>query len=290
MQIAERSLANSDTQTISAQPFSSARERRRNGKLSWACERPEIGVHLRRRREALGLTQEEVAIAATTTLSSLRKWEAGLRNPSTEGLVAWCRALDLPDWMLRKVISLALNGLDTLRPNTSPHVNDDDLDHLEMFGGPAYYLTFPQLDVIAANTAARQLAPSLAPASPDSDRPTNAVEWIMTKPARELLVNWPSVATRMIHTLRVMGPGMVPQYRLDEIFNACYSHSPREFKRFFAADLRDAATDDNVALVRNPATDTIERYSCRALRPTQPMHQFEQIQLVRSSRPHGAAA
>ncbi|RDI69246.1 helix-turn-helix protein [Nocardia pseudobrasiliensis] len=265
-------------------PSLSDRERRQ--KLSWVCDRPEIGVYLRRRREALGLTQEEVALAATTTLSSLRKWEAGQRNPGTESLVAWCHALDLPDWMLRKVTSLVLNGIDTLQVGTwPPTVNNDDLDHLETIINPAYYFSFPHLDVLAANRLAQRLVPSLAPADPAAARPTNLVEWIMTRPARDLLVNWQAVATRLVYLLRVTGPGLVPQQRLDEIFNFCYSQAPKDFVRFFAAELTKAETNDDVVLLRNPITGEIVQCTYRFLRPVQPMRPYEQFQVARRSNP-----
>ncbi|GAB2547635.1 helix-turn-helix domain-containing protein [Nocardia heshunensis] len=260
-----------------------ATNRRKAGQRTWPCERPEIGVYLRRRREALGLTQEEVASAASTTLSSLRKWEAGLRNPSVEGLAAWCRVLNPPDWMLRKITSLALGGLDNLRAEMSPPVvGADDLDHLEAFSGPAYYLGFPQLDVLAANTAARQLVPGLIPADVGADRPANVVEWIMTESARELVVNWKDTAIRAIHALRVMGPGTVPQSRLDEIFNSCYSQSPVEFKRFFTTDPAETPDSDDL-IIRNPLSGNVERYTYRTLRPMGPMRPYELVQLARST-------
>ncbi|MEU6584004.1 helix-turn-helix domain-containing protein [Nocardia sp. NPDC046763] len=267
-------------------PVRPAGQRRRSEKPSWGYDRPEVGVYLRRRREALGLTQEEVAVAALTTLSSLRKWEAGLRKPSTESLTVWCRALDLPDWTLRKITSLVLNGMDALQVNTLPLIiSDDDLDHLEMIASPAYYLSFPHMDVLAANTAARKLAPDLVPADPDSPRPTNVVEWIMTKTARDHIVNWQAVATRTIHMLRVMGPGLVPQQRLDEIFNSCHAQAPKIFTRLFTTELTKAEAEDDSVLVRNPATGTVDLYTCRSLRPMQPLRPYEQLQIVKRNRP-----
>ncbi|MEV6071932.1 helix-turn-helix domain-containing protein [Nocardia sp. NPDC052001] len=244
-------------------------------------------MYLRRRREALGLTQEEVAVAAVTTLSSLRKWEAGLRNPSPESLAAWCRALDLPDWLQRKVASLVLADLDTLQVGTWPAtLSDDDLDHLEMTTAPAYYIGFPNLDILAANDAARRGVPSLVPADPSSDRPTNLVEWIMTQPARDLLANWENVATRLVFLLRVMGPGLVSQQRLDEIFNFGYAQAPREFTRFFRTDLTKAQTSDDLVLVRNPHTGEADQYTYRFLRPVQTMRPYEQLQLAKRRKPH----
>ncbi|MFI5782893.1 helix-turn-helix domain-containing protein [Nocardia sp. NPDC051570] len=291
VQIAAPSLLEPDHTSAprrSERPVPPVRERPGADRISWTCDRPEVGVYLRRRREALELTQEEVALAASTTLSSLRKWEAGQRNPGTESLVAWCHALDLPDWMLRKVASLALNDIDTLRVGTwPPTVNDDDLDHLEMIANPAYYFSFPHLDVLAANGIARRVVPTLAPADHDSPRPTNLVEWVMTKPAQDLLVNWQAVATRLIYLLRVMGPGLVPQQRLDEIFNYCYSQSPKAFTRFFATELTKAETNDDVVLLRNPMTGAVIQCTYRFLRPVQPMRPYEQFQVARRSRPQG---
>ncbi|MFE3256280.1 helix-turn-helix domain-containing protein [Nocardia sp. NPDC059229] len=267
-------------------PIPPTQVRRGAGRLSWVCERPEIGGYLRRQREALGLTQEEVALAASTTLSSLRKWEAGLRKPSTEGLAAWCRALNPPDWMLRKIMSLALGDLDTLRTEPWPRtIGREDLAHLESFSGPAFFIRFPDLDVVAANGPARQLIPSLTPADLGPARPVNLAEWIMTDAARELLVDWRDVAVRVIHSLRVMGPGIVPQQRLDEIFNACYSRSPKDFKRFFATDPVGDEQDGDALLVRNLEQGTVDRYTYRSLRPTQPMCPYDVVHLIRSTAP-----
>ncbi|WP_169814944.1 helix-turn-helix domain-containing protein [Nocardia crassostreae] len=248
-------------------------------------DRPEVGIYLRRRREALGLTQEEVATAASATLSSLRKWEAGLRNPSVEALEAWCRVLDLPDWLLRKVTSLVLNGLDPLRTPASPSAVDaDDLDHLAIVPSPAYFVSFPHLDVLAANPAARRLIPSLIPVQPDSPRPANLVEWIMSEPARELLVNWETVATRLIFLLRTMGPGLVPPERLNEIFNVCYAQAPKQFTRFFCTDLSKAESNADLMLIRHSATGAIEQHTYRFQRSVQPIRPYEQLQIVTRRR------
>ncbi|GGL45873.1 hypothetical protein GCM10011588_70800 [Nocardia jinanensis] len=86
----------------------------------WVCEEPTVGAYMRSRREILGLTQDEVAHAASITVSTLRKWEAGLRNPSLDNLRVWCQVLDLPVWMLRKVVSLVLGEMDSLNAGTWP--------------------------------------------------------------------------------------------------------------------------------------------------------------------------
>lgn len=263
------------------QPIPAVRERRGPGGLAWVVDRPEVGVYLRRRREALGITQEEIATAASTTTSSLRKWEAGLRNPSLEALDAWCRALDTPDWLLRKVTSLLLNGLDILQaPTPTMTIDADDLDHLEIVASPAYFVSFPHLDVLAANATAQRLIPSLVPTQPGSGRPANLVEWIMSDPARELLLNWETVATRFVFLLRTMGPGLVPPERLNEIFNACYAQAPKEFTRFFCTDLNKSGSESDAMLVRNPATGAIEHYTYRFQRSVQPIRPYEQLQLV----------
>ncbi|WP_153342000.1 helix-turn-helix domain-containing protein [Nocardia aurantia] len=183
-------------------PPQPVRQRRTGAGLSWIGDRPEVGIYLRRRREALGLTLEQVATAAAT-VSSLRKWEAGQRNPGIDSLTAWCRALDLPGWTLRKIISMIVGGIDTLHVGHWPPTFDTgDLDHLEMYIGPAYYLGFPSFDVLAANTTARRILPDLAPADPTALRPANLVEWVMTAPARNLLADWATVATRLVFLLR----------------------------------------------------------------------------------------
>lgn len=227
-------------------------------------------------------------------MSSLRKWEAGLRNPSIEALIAWCRALDLPDWTVRKVMSIVFDGIDTLRAGSwPPAISEDDRDHLESFRSPAYYLSFPQLDVLAANSAALQWVPSLAPAESSSPRPTNIVEWIMSADARELIENWETAATRLVYLLRVMGPGLVSQHRMDEILNAAYAQSPKHFTRIFCSVPSKDAMNDDLVVLRNPVTGEHVQYTYRLSRSSQPLRPYEQLQLARRSKPlellgHGA--
>ncbi|AYF78539.1 hypothetical protein D7D52_37270 [Nocardia yunnanensis] len=107
----------------------------------------------------------------------------------------------------------------------------------------------------------------------------------MTKPARDNIVNWQAVAARAVHMLRVMGPGLVPQERLDDIFNACHAQQPRIFTRLFTAELTKAEAEDDSILIRNPLSGTIDRYTYRSLRPMQPLRPYEQLQLVKRTRP-----
>ncbi|MQY27233.1 hypothetical protein [Nocardia aurantia] len=82
-----------------------------------------------------------------------------------------------------------------------------------------------------------------------------------------------------------MGPGLMTQQRLDEIFNSCYTQSPRHFTRFFATDLTKAEAEDDTVLVRNPHTGNTEQYTYRFSQPVQPIRPYEQLQIAR----HGAS-
>ncbi|MEV0766120.1 helix-turn-helix domain-containing protein [Nocardia sp. NPDC050435] len=290
---AATSLPHATRQPTAPRPQLAPAVRERPGQdgLSWVLDRPEIGIYLRRRREALGISQEALALAAATTVSSLRKWEAGLRNPSIEGLIAWCRALDLPDWTVRKVISIVFDGIDTLQAGSwPPAISEDDRDHLDDFRSPAYYLSFPQLDVLAANRAALRWVPSLAPAQISAPRPSNIVEWIMSADARTRIGNWETVATRLVYLLRVMGPGIVPQHRMDEIFNTAYALAPKHFTRIFCASPSKTVMNDDLVLLRDPLTNQHVQYTYRLSRPNQPLRPHEQLNLVRRSNPVGLLA
>ncbi|MGW0251173.1 MmyB family transcriptional regulator [Nocardia goodfellowii] len=175
-----------------------------------------------------------------------------------------------------------MSGMDALQTGSSPSViTDDDLDHLEGFNGPAYYFSFPQMDVLAANGVARQWVPSLVPADPSLPRPVNMVEWIMSPHARELITNWEAVAARVVYLLRVMGPGLVSQQRLDEIFNTCYAQSPKDFTRAFCTEPSKADMNNDVVIIRNPATGLVEQFTYRFLRPVQPIRPYEQLQIIK---------
>lgn len=250
----------------------------------WVCEEPTVGAYMRSRREILGLTQDDVAHKASITVSTLRKWEAGLRNPSIENLRVWCQVLDLPSWMLRKVVSLVLGDMDSLKFGTwPPTLSDSDLDHLELIAGPAYYYSFPHYDLLAANSIARATLPSLVP-DLRSPRPTNLVEWLMTTTAKNLIANWEDCATRLVYMLRIVGPGIVPRQRLDEIFNTCNARAPKEFPRLFTKNPSRQAIASDIILLRNPETGVIEEFTYRSLRPRQPIHHYAQLQLAKRTK------
>lgn len=62
-----------------------------------------VAANVRRRRERLGLTQEELAAAAEIDLTYLQRIERASANPSVRVLAQLAQALDLaPGLLLRK--------------------------------------------------------------------------------------------------------------------------------------------------------------------------------------------
>jgi transcriptional regulator with XRE-family HTH domain len=52
-----------------------------------------LGEHLKRLREAAGLSQPQLAQAAGVPVGTLRQWEQGRRLPSLEGFIALAAGL-----------------------------------------------------------------------------------------------------------------------------------------------------------------------------------------------------
>lgn len=64
----------------------------------------EIGNIIRERREKLGLSHEQLAVKANTSVASLRRWEKGkIATPRTDAIENLAKALDLPSAILRGI-------------------------------------------------------------------------------------------------------------------------------------------------------------------------------------------
>ncbi|MEV6767460.1 helix-turn-helix domain-containing protein [Nocardia sp. NPDC051030] len=217
-------------------------------------EQPLLALYLRYRREALGLTQEEAARRMFVSLSLYRKFETGERPMSPSRLEDWCAAVDVPVWMLQKMVSLAVPKLSRVAVGTwPPTLREEDLDHLESLAVPAFFHRFPEYEILAANQAAREAFPWLLPAEPGAKRPVNVIEQMMTVDiAREVLVNWEEIVHRLLTILRVMSPGIVAPERIAEIVETCRVNP--EFERLWTTDISEAQFNNSLVTVRDPAT------------------------------------
>ncbi|OJF82848.1 helix-turn-helix domain-containing protein [Nocardia seriolae] len=248
-------------------------------------EQPLLGMYLRHRREAQGLTQEETARRMFVSVSLYRKLENGERTVSADRLEDWCAAMDVPVWMLEKVVSLTLPRVSTFARGTwPPQLREEDLEHLEALPYPAYFHRFPEYEVLAANRAASGEFPWLAPASPDAERPVNVIEQFMTVPeARELLVNWDTIVHRLVFGLRYMSPGVVAPERLAQIIETC-SVNP-EFARMWNTPMEEDLFNDSLVLVRNPQTAETMRLTMRSYNAFHPQNCSYQLFMLTPRAP-----
>ncbi|MEU1208221.1 helix-turn-helix domain-containing protein [Nocardia sp. NPDC005825] len=234
------------------------------GGIDGVSEQPLVGMYMRHRRETLGLTQEDAARRMFISVSLYRKLENGERALSAERLEDWCTAMDAPLWLLEKMISLAMPKVVRFAVGAwPPQLRQEDLEHLEALPFPAYFHSFPELDVLGANAAARQAFPWLVPASPEAERPVNLIEKFMTVPeVRELVVNWETVVGRLLYTLRVMSPGVVPPERLARILETCRVNP--DFERLWSAGMSEELFNDSLVLVRHPLTGERMSFTIRS--------------------------
>lgn len=257
------------------------------GSIDPVPEQPLLGKYMRLRREGLSLTQEEVAARMFISLSLYRKLESGDRPPSASRLEDWCRAVEAPPWMVRKLVSLALPNMATLARGAWPPVlTDTELELLELFPFPAYYHRFPEMEVVAANQAARAAFPWLDPTNSNSDRPVNLVEQMLTnETARAILINWEEIAHRMLYVLRLVAPGITPPDRLAQIIETCRTNP--DFDRLWATDMSEEQYNRAVALVRDPVSGRRFAFSLRAYHTYLPDDNDYQLFLVMPRREPG---
>lgn len=227
-------------------------------------EQPLLGIYMRYRRETLGITQEETAKRMFVSLSLYRKLESGERVLTAERLSDWCAVMDAPSWMLEKMVSLTMPKIVTVARGVWPPVlRREDLDHLQALPYPAFYHRFPEYEVLAANSAATAAFPWLAPAPEGSERPVNVIEQMMTvSEARESLVNWDTVAHRLLFTLRVLAPGVVAPERLTQIIRTCRANP--EFERMWNTPMDEDVYTDSLMLVRDPEAGELRHFTMRA--------------------------
>ncbi|MTE15481.1 MmyB family transcriptional regulator [Nocardia aurantiaca] len=224
------------------------------GEIGSVPEQPLLGLFMRYRRESLGLTQEDVARRMFVSLSLYRKLEKGERPMSPERLADWSVAMEAPEWLLRKMVSVAMPNLMSVETGVwPPALRDEDIEHLEALPFPAFYHRVPEYEVLAANQAAREAFPWLLPAEEHADQPTNVIVQMMTTPlAREVLINWELIVHRLMFVLRVNAPGSVAPERLAQILDACRVNP--EFERFWNTDISEEDWNDSRVLVRDPET------------------------------------
>ncbi|MGV9836596.1 MmyB family transcriptional regulator [Nocardia niigatensis] len=211
-----------------------------------------LGAWMRDQRLMKGLTQVKVAEQMHIHPTAYLAYEKGRRTPDMTMLRLWCDIVELPPLLVRKLMTMVSEGLYRLDTGAAPTMpGEDDLEHLESFPWPAFFYTFPGLDIVAANAAARRQFPWLAPAPATTLRPVNLLEQLMIHPeATAAITNWDELAHTMTYLLRVLAPGEMPAERLTEILTVCRAH-PRFGQFWNTAVPADTFSCDRVT-VANP--------------------------------------
>ncbi|MRH86750.1 helix-turn-helix domain-containing protein [Nocardia sp. SYP-A9097] len=189
----------------------------------------QLAVFVRSRRDALGVTQAQLATTTGWSKSAIEKVEAGSLVPSLEFAGALFDALGIP-YMYRERIIAALypGALDRILGRTAALPDADALADLEYLPYPAAYLMLPEGDILGGNAAWIE-------AFPESAAKPNLFTYLFTEPsAREALVDWERLAHGFTYGLRMMGPISLSESKLAEIVDRCGAHP--DFERMYASD------------------------------------------------------
>ncbi|MEV0079559.1 helix-turn-helix domain-containing protein [Nocardia neocaledoniensis] len=189
---------------------------------------PPIARYLRERRESLGLTRTALSAVAGVSPGLIQKIEQGTRPPTLEALLALCAALQIPEPFRDHLVSLSLaDRFDKPAPLALPVPATDQL-LLDSFAHPASLQSFPTFDVHAVNHAWTRQFPGLVPG-------TTLLEWMLLDPvARTVVVEWERQIHASVYSFRVIGPGLVPKARIEELVASC-SRAP-EWDRLWTTE------------------------------------------------------
>jgi transcriptional regulator with XRE-family HTH domain len=161
-------------------------------------EPKEAGLYGGGSRRVAGLRREEVAVLAGVSADYYARLEQGReRNPSAQVLDAIARALKMDADARGHLYRVA-----GINPNLAPGssrdlVHPDLLRLLDAFPAAAAYVLSPVFDLLAVNDLADAL---LSP----FDGTRNMLRVLFEHPrAREVFVEWPTVASATVHALRL---------------------------------------------------------------------------------------
>jgi transcriptional regulator with XRE-family HTH domain len=161
------------------------------------------------RRRVAGLRRDELARQAGISEPYLTRLEQGVdRHPSPQVVQALARVLELDADTTAYFYSLAAPSPDAApapdagEPDVSePDVSEPDVSAdvhqlLDSWAGSPAYIRNRRFDVLAANKAARALAPMYEPGR------NLAREVFFSPEVRELLPDWPQIAEQTVAALR----------------------------------------------------------------------------------------
>ncbi|MFB7722445.1 helix-turn-helix domain-containing protein [Nocardia sp. NPDC056100] len=243
----------------------------------------QLAVFVRARRDALGMTQAQLAGTTGWSKSAIEKVEAGTLVPSLEFAGALFDALWIPYLFRERIIASLYPGtLDRILGRTVAKPDAEDLDDLERFPYPAAYLMLPEGDMVGLNAAWRA-------AFPETVAKPNLFTYLYTEPAAaRVLLDWESLTHGFTYGLRMMGPIVLSEDTIAEIIDRCRVHP--DFDRMYATD-PDVHTALRTELrIADPATGVIRRVRLRIDKPHLPHSPWLTYRLVpiEESGPDGA--
>ncbi|BAW03488.1 hypothetical protein NSK11_contig00143-0013 [Nocardia seriolae] len=230
-------------------------------------------MFIRSRRDALGMTQAQLAGSTGWSKSAIEKVEAGTLTPSLEFAGALFDALGIPYIYRERIVAALYPGALDRVLGPSPALPDADaLADLEDLPYPAAYLALPEGDVLGVNAAWAAAFPGLRARS-------NLLGYLFTDPeAERMLVDWEQVAHGFTYGLRMMGPLSVPETVLNEIIERCRVHP--EFERMYATDPDGPATLRPILRVADPGTGVVRNLHIKIDKPHLPHSSWVTYRLV----------
>ncbi|WP_067572276.1 MmyB family transcriptional regulator [Nocardia acidivorans] len=233
----------------------------------------QLAVFVRSRRDALGVTQAQLASTTGWSKSAIEKVEAGTLVPSLEFTGALFDALGIPYLYRERIIAALFPGaLDRILGRTATAPDADALADLEYLPYPAAYLMLPEGDIVGFNSA--WLA-----AFPESAARPNLFTYLFTEPsAREVLVDWARLAHGFTYGLRMMGPMALSDTTIEEIIARCRVHP--DFERFYLTDPPVHEALNPVIRVAAPGTGEIRSLRIKIDKPHLPHSPWLTYRLV----------
>ncbi|MBL1073424.1 helix-turn-helix domain-containing protein [Nocardia sp. 2] len=233
----------------------------------------QLAVFVRARRDALKMTQVQLANATGWSKSAIEKVEAGSLIPSLEFVGALFDALGISYLYRERIIAALYPGALDRIIGPSPAMPDvDALADLEDLPYPAAYLTLPECDILGTNTAWNDAFPGL-------EAKSNLLTFLFTDPsAPDLLVEWELVAHMYAYMLRILGPISLPESAITEIVDRCKAHP--DFERMYAADYPATNAVLSAIRVADPVTGQIRDLRIKVDKPHVPYSPWVTYRLV----------
>ncbi|MFI9506980.1 helix-turn-helix domain-containing protein [Nocardia sp. NPDC052566] len=228
-----------------------------------ADQRSPIGKYIRERREASGLTRQQLADRTKLSLSLIEKVELGSREPTINALGHLFDALLVPIPYRKHVLTLTMPNMFENSMGPGPGVpTPDDITDLESLGHPACLQKMPSYDLVAVNAAFARTFPGLGAGS-------NVIEWMFLDPvAKTVMTEWHKEAHLMVFAFRMLAPGLVPTSRVAEIAERC--RAAPEWNYMWTAEVPPEHIVRDRVLIQDPVSKQIRRMIMRLYSPEFP--------------------